>query len=145
MHFFNESLWISPINSLKCFLKVQINTIPALVQIMAWHLPDDKPLSETMMVSLRMHICVTRPQWVNSLRPSDAYMSQWTNHHWFIYWLVAWTAPSHHLNQCWNMVNWTLRNKLQWNFNRSSKHFHSRKCAWRCLRNGFHFLSPSMC
>ena len=24
------------------------------------------------------------------------------------------------LNQCWNIVNWTLRNKLQWNFNRNS-------------------------
>ena len=35
-------------------------------------------------------------------------------------WLVAWSAPSHYLNQCWNIVNWTLRNKLQWNFNRSS-------------------------
>ena len=26
--------------------------------------PGDKPLSEPMMVSLLMHICVTRPQWV---------------------------------------------------------------------------------
>ena len=33
---------------------------------------------------------------------------------------MAWTAPSHYLNQCWNIVNWTLRNKLQWNFNRTS-------------------------
>ena len=24
-------------------------------------------------------------------------------------------APSHYLNQCWNIVNWTLGNKLQWN------------------------------
>ena len=24
--------------------------------------------------------------------------------------------PSHYLNQCWNIVNWTLGNKLQWNF-----------------------------
>ena len=41
-----------------------INNIPALVQIMAWRRPDDKPLSEPMMVSLLTHICVTRPQWV---------------------------------------------------------------------------------
>ena len=27
---------------------------------------------------------------------------------------------SHYLNQCRNNVNWTLRNKLQWNFNRKS-------------------------
>ena len=43
-----------------------INTnIPALVQIMAWHRTGNKPLSEPMMVSLLMHIWVTRPQWVN--------------------------------------------------------------------------------
>ena len=24
--------------------------------------------------------------------------------------------PSHYQNQCWNIVNWTLRNKLQWKF-----------------------------
>ena len=35
-------------------------------------------------------------------------------------WLVAWLMPSHHLNQWWDIVNWTLRNKLQWNFNRNS-------------------------
>ena len=29
-------------------------------------------------------------------------------------------APSHYLNQCWNIVNWPLRNKFQWNFNRNS-------------------------
>ena len=56
---------------------------------------------------------------LNSLRPSDAYMRQWINQHWFRQWLVAWPAPSHYLNQCWDIVNWTLRNKLQWNFNRN--------------------------
>ena len=50
--------------SLKFVPKVQINNIPALVQIMTWHREGDKPLSEPMMVSILMHICVTRPQWV---------------------------------------------------------------------------------
>ena len=36
---------------------------------MAWRRPGDKPLSEPMMVSLPTHICVARPQWVNTLRP----------------------------------------------------------------------------
>ena len=45
-------------------LKGPIDNIPALVQIMAWRRPGDKPLSETMMVSLLRHICITRPQWV---------------------------------------------------------------------------------
>ena len=31
-----------------------------------------------------------------------------------------WSAPSHYLNQCWNSVNWNLKNKLQWNFIRNS-------------------------
>ena len=33
------------------------------------------------------------------------------------------SAPSHYLNQCWNFVYWTLRNKLQWNFNWNSNIF----------------------
>ena len=48
--------------SLKFVPKCSINNIPALVQIMAWRLPGDKPLSEPMMVSFPTHICVTRPQ-----------------------------------------------------------------------------------
>ena len=35
-------------------------------------------------------------------------------------------APSHHLNQCWNIVNWTIRNKLKWNFNLNSNIFIQR-------------------
>ena len=32
----------------------------------------------------------------------------------------GWTASSHYLNQCWNIINFILRNKLQWNLNRNS-------------------------
>ena len=32
-------------------------------------------------------------------------------------------APSHYLNQCWDIVNWTPGNKLQWNFNHNSNIF----------------------
>ena len=35
----------------------------------------------------------------------------------------AWSVPSHYLNQCWNIVNKTLRKKLQWNFHRNSSIF----------------------
>ena len=61
--FLNENIWISLKISLKFVPKVRINKIPALVQIMAWRRPGDKPLSEPMMVNLLTHICVTRPQW----------------------------------------------------------------------------------
>ena len=44
-------------------------------------------------------------------------------HHWFRQCYVACSAPSHYLNQCWNIVNWTFRNKLQWNFNLNSSIF----------------------
>ena len=62
--FLNENVSIAIEISLKFVPKAQINNIPALVQIMAWRRPGAKPLSEPMMVSLPMHICVTRPQWV---------------------------------------------------------------------------------
>ena len=35
----------------------------------------------------------------------------------------GYSAPSHYLNQCLVMVNWTLRNKLQWKFNHYPKMF----------------------
>ena len=64
--FVNENIWILIKISLKFVPKGQINNIPALVQIMAWRRPGDKPLSEPMMVNLLTHICFNRPQWVNS-------------------------------------------------------------------------------
>ena len=65
--FLNENVWISIEIPLKFVPKGPINNIPALVQIMGWRRPGDKPLSELMMVNLPTHICVFRPQWVNDL------------------------------------------------------------------------------
>ena len=63
-NFLNDNVWI-PINiSLKFIPKGPINNITTLVWIMVWHRPADKPLSESIMVSLPTHLCVTRPQWV---------------------------------------------------------------------------------
>ena len=55
--------------------------------------------------------------------------------------LFSWTAPSHYLNQCWDIIDWILRNKLQWNFNQNSYIFiqenafklSSGKCRPFCL------------
>ena len=60
--FLNENVIISVKISLKFVPKGPINNIPALVQMMAWRRPGDKPLSEPMVVRLSTHICVTRPQ-----------------------------------------------------------------------------------
>ena len=58
-------------------------------------------------------LCLLCISSVNSLRPSDACMRQWSNHHWFGWWLVVWPAPGYYLDQCWNIVNWTLGNTSQ--------------------------------
>ena len=62
--FLNENVWIFIKIPPKFVPQGPINDIPALVQIMAWWWPGDKPLSEPMMVRLPMHIWVTQPQWV---------------------------------------------------------------------------------
>ena len=66
--FLNENAWISLKIPLMFVPGGPINNIPALVQIMAWRRPGDKPLSEPMLVFVPTHICVTRPQWVNRIQ-----------------------------------------------------------------------------
>ena len=66
--------------SLKLVLKGPINNIPALVQIMVWHRPGDKPLSEPMMVEKAMELlqsCITQ-QYVHDkdhMTPLDIYQT----------------------------------------------------------------------
>ena len=67
--FLNENYKIPIRISLKFVPGSPIDNIPALVRIMAWRRPGDKPLSELMMISFFTHVCVTRPQWVNTLGP----------------------------------------------------------------------------
>ena len=61
--FMNEKFCILLRISMKFVPKGSINNIPALVKIMAWRRPGDKPLSEPIVINLLTHICVTRPQW----------------------------------------------------------------------------------
>ena len=64
--YLNENVRISIKISMKFVPMSPINNNSSLVQIMAWRRSGDKPVSKPMMVSLLTHICVTRPQWVNS-------------------------------------------------------------------------------
>ena len=59
--FVNENVWISIKISLMYVPKGPINNTAALVQIMAWRWPGDKP----MMVRLPTHTCIW-PQWFNA-------------------------------------------------------------------------------
>ena len=54
--FLKDNVWIPIEISRKFVPKRPINNIQALVQIMAWRRPDDKPLSEPMIVSFPTHI-----------------------------------------------------------------------------------------
>ena len=65
--FLNENIWILINISWKFVHEGRIDNITALVQVMAWHRPGDKPLSEPMIILLT-HICATRHQWVNEVR-----------------------------------------------------------------------------
>ena len=72
------------------------------------------------MLSGKLAAILSLPQCVNTLRPelndwlvtkgpieNNAYMNQYTE-------------PSHCLNQCWFIVNWTLGNNCQWNLNQNN-------------------------
>ena len=49
-HLLNETVRISNNIPMKLFPKGRINDISAMVQLMAWHKPGAKPLSEPMLI-----------------------------------------------------------------------------------------------
>ena len=53
------------------------------------------------------------------VKTNGAFMRHWTrDHHWFQ--IMAYcSTPSHFLNQCWFIANWTIRENIQANFNRN--------------------------
>ena len=63
--FLNENVLITIKISFKFVPRGPINNLPVLVQIINWHQPGDKSLSDLMMVRLPTHIYVTWTQWVN--------------------------------------------------------------------------------
>ena len=58
---------------------------------------------------------------------------------------LAWSAPSHYLNKCWNIVNWTPRNKLQWIINRNSYIFVQENAFENVVWKWRPFCPASMC
>ena len=90
---------------------------------------DDKPLIHHSMIELansEVHFFIilkSKPCPINNpSRPSAAYIRQWVGLALVqIIACFAYSASSQYLNQCWVIVNWTLRNKLQWKFNQNTK------------------------
>ena len=99
--FLNENVWIPIKFSMKFVLKGPINNIPALVQIMAWRRPGDKPLSEPMMVSWTTHICVTRPQWVNV-------------HTGLYWWHITWMCQNQGILGLYSLSGKTSYRQISW-------------------------------
>ena len=53
--------------------------------------------------------------------------------------------PSHYLNQCWLIVNWTARNKFQWNFNQNTTVFIWENRFENSVYNMVAILSRTQC
>ena len=115
---------------------------------MAWRRPGDKPLSESMMVRLPTHICVTRPQWVNeaeSLMMMKRFISlnttkyQWFSPHWVTnHFLVSHTyAPGFICLSSILMTVLDLSDSAKWN--RSTNMFVMVKgnCSYTDHRYGY--------
>ena len=83
---------------------LQANLVAATFYYRTWRL--------LTFLAIVLHICI----------------SEW-GQHWFRWWLVAYFAPSHYVNQCWVIVNWPLRNKLQWNFNQNTNIFINKNAS----------------
>ena len=98
-----------------------------LVQVMAWcHQATSHYLSQCWP-KFMLPYGVTRPQWVNmhlkimfpinQLQLSDAID---LDQHWIRYWLATCLVPSQYPNQCWLIISWIVRNKLQSTFNQNT-------------------------
>ena len=115
--FLNENVWILRKIQLKFVPMGSINNIEALVQIMAWRRPGDKPLPEPMLVFVTTHLCVTRPQWVkwrsNRVRPPPPPppppRAMLTPYEFMIWWLFA-------LSIIYKIL---ISNKIYWQLRRS--------------------------
>ena len=80
------------------------------------------PFHEPMLIRYTdVYICHQSSLSFNSLRLSVAI---WR--HCLRQWLVAYSAPSHYLNQCWLIFKWTFRSTFQWNFIQNSNNFNQQ-------------------
>ena len=85
---------------------------------------DVKCIILVTIINKTNHTDQVQPSWPLSLlthwgRVTHIYVSK-QGHHRSRKWLVAWSAPSHHLNRWRNIVNWALTNKNQWNRKQNS-------------------------
>ena len=134
--FLNESIRISIEISLKFVPKGPINNIRALVQIMAWRRPGDKPLSESMLFCLLTHLCVTRPQWVKTAICVNTVLYIVLGKSKLVQWLVAWrhnTLPE-------LMLSYHKRSVVALRVISRQK---SLTCVWKLLMSNYQITAAS--
>ena len=109
---------------------------------MAWRHSGDKPLSEPMMVSLPTHICVIRPQWVNSFALGILTYTTDHGHYYPKLWLVKYSIYNHYFNHPWFISKGILStdytfhvvNILMLEF---QKIYSKSVCQWGCSKLQF--------
>ena len=78
--------------------------------------------------------------------PGTPYICQWTGSA-MVEVMVChlFGEPSHYLNQCWLIVNWTLGNKFQWNLKLNSIIFIQENAFENAVcQNGGHFVQEEL-
>ena len=135
------------------------NDQSTLVQVMAWcRQATSHYLSQCWSRSLSPYD-VTRPQWVNWTNADQVTRCHMVLTHWGRVTHICVgnltiigsdnglspCPPSHYLNQCWNIINWTLRNKLQWNFNPNANIFIQENPLENVVRKKAAILSRPQC
>ena len=133
-----HSLYENCCSLIKILLKfIPIDNKSPAGHVIIWSLMGGKPLSKTMMdqfAKFYMFQCV--------ILVSDDCLTHWgrVTHMCLGNLTIIGSdnglAPNHYLNQCWNIVNRTYRNKLKWHFDRNWYIF--------ILENGSRFLGLSM-
>ena len=68
-----------------------------------------------------------------------------SDQHWFRKWRVAYSVPCYYLKQSWVVINWILRNTLQWNFNQNTKHFVHKTASENIVCKMVSILSRPQC
>ena len=119
--FLNENWLISIKISLKFILNGPIGNISALVQIMAWRRPGDKPLSEPMLPRFTdAYICSTRGRPVNIwtymviIVPADVQAPKGADHksrHTFIQYLMAIKISNYFFMSWWRHSKCSIRSR----------------------------------
>ena len=118
--FFNENLIKI---SLTFGPKGPIYNIQALVQIMAWRRPGDKPLYKPMMDSLPTHICITRPQWVKLGCRFTETMNKWVSH-------APDTGAQLHDQGPISWIIFSIAIEIRWKFHSALIQFVVRRSLW---------------